>query len=34
VDTEGTIVFAFVDVDYTLRADPVDAIKALKSLKK
>ncbi|GAU07378.1 peroxiredoxin-like family protein [Desulfoplanes formicivorans] len=34
VDTNGTIAYAFVAADYTLRADPADVVKALRSLKK
>lgn len=34
VDTEGTIACAFVNVDYTLRADPTDVVNVLSSLKK
>lgn len=34
VDTDSTITYAFVAVDYTLRADPADVIKALELLKK
>lgn len=34
VDTDGTIVFAFVNVDYTQRAEPADVVEVLQSLKK
>ncbi|MEM1117764.1 MAG: peroxiredoxin-like family protein [Bacteroidota bacterium] len=32
IDTDGTIRFAFVEADYTLRASPRDVIEALQSL--
>ena len=34
VDVDGTITFAFVDSDYTLRAEPVEIVKKLESLVK
>lgn len=33
VNSDGTIVLAFVDADYTKRLDPAEVIKALKTLK-
>ncbi|MFV0350276.1 MAG: peroxiredoxin-like family protein [Halodesulfovibrio sp.] len=32
IDTNGTVTWAFVNEDYTLRADPVDVVNALKAL--
>jgi peroxiredoxin len=32
VDVDGTIAAAFVDADYTLRAEPADVVKVLQSL--
>ena len=34
VDVDGTITCAFVDTDYTLRAEPADVVKELESLVK
>lgn len=34
VDVDGTIAYAFVDADYTLRAEPADVVKVIKSLVK
>lgn len=32
VDVDGTVTYAFVEADYTLRADPVDVLKEVESL--
>lgn len=34
IDTNGTITYTFVKADYTFRADPLDILKELQSLKK
>lgn len=34
VDADGTIAYAFVEVDYTLRAEPAEIIEAIQTLKR
>ena len=32
IDTDGTITYAFVDIDYTKRLEPADIVKVLKNM--